>query len=71
MIGRHAEILTFGDFRFVPGDGLGRHGRPVAIPPRALAVLTALLASPGTVVLKQDLMDAAWFSELASHVRPS
>ena len=30
------------------------------LPPRALAVLTALLATPGTVVSKQQLMDAAW-----------
>ena len=60
MIGRNSEVLTFGDFRFVPGDGLWRHGRPVAIPPRALAVLTALLSTPGSVVLKQDLMNAAW-----------
>ena len=60
MIGRNSEIVTFGPFRFVPGDGLWRHGQPVALPPRALAVLTALLATPGTVVSKQNLMNAAW-----------
>ncbi len=60
MIGRNPEFVTFGPFRFVPGDGLWRHGQPVALPPRALAVLTALLTSAGTVVSKQDLMDAAW-----------
>ena len=30
------------------------------LPPRALAVLTSLLASPGAVVSKQELMDAVW-----------
>ena len=47
-------------FRFVPGDGLWRDGRPVALPPRAVGVLTALLSSPGAVVSKQTLMDAVW-----------
>ena len=60
MIGRNSEFVTFGPFRFVPGDGLWRHGQPVALPPRALAVLTALLATPGSVVSKQNLMNAAW-----------
>jgi hypothetical protein len=32
----------------------------VPLPPRALAILTALLASPGTVVSKRELMDAVW-----------
>ena len=54
------QAVTFGDFRFVPGDGLWRAGHPVALPPRALSVLTALLSSAGTVVTKQALMDAAW-----------
>jgi DNA-binding winged helix-turn-helix (wHTH) protein len=57
MIGRNCE---FGPFRFVPGDGLWRNGEAVALPPRALAVLTALLSNSGTVVSKQQLMDAAW-----------
>ena len=60
MSGRTSEIVTFGPFRFVPGDGLWRHGQPVSLPPRALAVLAALLASPGTVVSKAELLDAAW-----------
>ena len=42
------------------GDGLWRHGEPVALPPRAVAVLSALLSKPGVVVSRQDLMDAAW-----------
>lgn len=49
-----------GPFRFVSGDGLWRDGQPVPLPPRAVGVLTALLATPGTVVSKQALMDAVW-----------
>ena len=60
MIGRNSEVLRFGAFRFTPGDGLWKYGQPVALPPRAIGVLTALLASPGTVVSKQRLMDAVW-----------
>ena len=60
MIGRNSEITRFGPFRFVAGDGLWRHGEPVALPPRAMAVLTALLNKPGVVVSKQELMEAGW-----------
>jgi DNA-binding winged helix-turn-helix (wHTH) protein len=60
MIGRNSQVHRFGPFRFVAGDGLWRHGDAVALPPRAMAVLTALLNTPGRVVLKQELMDAAW-----------
>jgi serine/threonine-protein kinase len=49
-----------GAFLFVPGDGLRRDGRPIALPPRAIGVLTTLLATPGVVVSKQMLMDAVW-----------
>jgi DNA-binding winged helix-turn-helix (wHTH) protein len=60
MIGRSSQVSTFGEFRFVPGDGLWRAGTPVTLPPRALGVLTALLTKPGVVVSKQELMDAVW-----------
>ena len=60
MTGRNSEIHRFGPFRFVAGDGLWRHGEPVALPPRALTVLTALLDKPGVVVSKEELMNAAW-----------
>lgn len=60
MIGRNSEVLRFGPFRFVPGDGLWKDDQPVALPPRALGVLTALLASPGAVVSKRQMMDAVW-----------
>jgi eukaryotic-like serine/threonine-protein kinase len=60
MTGRNTETVRFGPFRFIPDDGLWRDGRPIALPPRALSVLTALLASPGAVVSKQALMQAVW-----------
>ena len=60
MSGRNPESVFFGPFRFVPADGLWRDGRAVPLPPRALGVLTALIATPGEVVSKQQLMDAVW-----------
>ncbi len=60
MSGTIPEAVIFGPFRFIPGDGLWRDGQAVALPPRALGVLTTLLATPGTVVSKQALMDAVW-----------
>jgi serine/threonine-protein kinase len=60
MSGRNPESVFFGPFRFVPGDGLWRDARAVPLPPRALGVLTALIAAPGEVVSKQQLMDAVW-----------
>jgi hypothetical protein len=70
MIGRNSEIVTFDPFRFVPGDGLWRHGQPVALPSRALAVRVRPGGSHGHA--RADLRIVLdWFSELASHVRPS
>src|SRR6478735_6300354 len=76
MTGRSPESITFGpgpsesatsaaleskaQFCFIPGDGLWRNGHAVPLPPRAIGVLTALLATPGVVVPKQSLMDAVW-----------
>ena len=60
MTGRNPEAVDFGPFRFVPGDGLWRTGSPVPLPPRAMGVLATLVARPGSVVSKQELMDAVW-----------
>ena len=60
MTGRSPESIDFGQFRFIPGDGLWRDGRPIPLPPRAIGVLTTLLESPGAVVSKKTLMDAVW-----------
>lgn len=52
--------VYFAGFRFEPGNGLFAHEAEVPLPPRALAVLAALIAQPGVVVSKQALLDAAW-----------
>jgi serine/threonine-protein kinase len=57
---RNAEALHFGAFRFERSNGLWRGDREVALPPRALGVLAALLDKAGAVVTKQELMDAVW-----------
>lgn len=60
MTGRNPESVEFGPFRFIVGDGLWRGADQVALPPRALGVLTRLLANPAAVVSKQELLDAVW-----------
>ena len=45
---------------FTPANGLWRGAVEVPLPPRAVAVLAALLARPGQLVSKADLLDAAW-----------
>lgn len=53
--------LTFGPFVFDAQKGtLAREGRPVAISGRGFQLLKALLAAPGELVTKADLMQAAW-----------
>lgn len=52
--------VRFGPFRFEPGNGLWRDEVEVALPPRALGLLTALVEQPGVVVSKRELMDAVW-----------
>ncbi|HET9448101.1 MAG TPA: AAA family ATPase, partial [Steroidobacteraceae bacterium] len=39
---------------------LTRAGRPVALPPKAFAVLCALARQPGKLTRKEDLLDAVW-----------
>ena len=60
MNGRKAEFVAFGAYRFSSSEGLWRDDVPVPMPPRGIALLTALLARPGTVVSKQELLDAVW-----------
>jgi DNA-binding winged helix-turn-helix (wHTH) protein/tetratricopeptide (TPR) repeat protein len=51
----------FGDFQIDEGNArLTRDGRPVELPPKAFAVLCALVRKPGQLVLKDDLLDAVW-----------
>lgn len=56
----HRAVL-FGDFRFdVAERVLTRNGAELHLPPRALALLEYLVARPGRIVSKQELMDVVW-----------
>lgn len=56
-----ARVLEFGSFRFDGVQGvLWRAGEPVRVAPKALDLLAALLASPGEVMAKADLLRRAW-----------
>jgi DNA-binding winged helix-turn-helix (wHTH) protein len=60
MTHERPPAVVFGPYRFEPGNGLWRDGQEVALPPRALGILDALIARPGEVVAKQRLIDAVW-----------
>jgi DNA-binding winged helix-turn-helix (wHTH) protein len=60
MIERTSETLEFGRFSFSTGNGLWRGAVEVPLPPRAVAVLGALVARPGQLVSKAELLDAGW-----------
>ena len=55
-----AAVIAFGPFSFEPRNGLWRDDAEVPLPPRALGLLEALTAQPGTVVSKTSLIDAVW-----------
>lgn len=53
--------VRFPPFRFDPVAGrLWRGDEPVALRPKTFAVLNHLLARPGELVTKDDLLEAAW-----------
>jgi pimeloyl-ACP methyl ester carboxylesterase/DNA-binding winged helix-turn-helix (wHTH) protein len=55
------RILSFGDFRLDPGSGhLYRHDEPVALAPKAFALLQCLANQAGRLVSKPDLLAAVW-----------
>jgi serine/threonine-protein kinase len=60
MVERTSKTSVFGPFSFSMVNGLWRGTVEVPLPPRALAVLGALIACPGTLVSKADLLDAGW-----------
>ena len=56
-----ASAVTFGPFAFDARNGiLSRGGTEIPLPPRVIGVLALLLARPGEVVPRQDLMDRVW-----------
>jgi len=53
--------IRFGPFAFDPHARLlWRDGVEVALPPRVLGVLEALLERPGEIVTRQELLDQVW-----------
>ena len=55
------RILTFGDFRLDPVSGhLYRRREPVALAPKAFALLQCLAGQAGRLVSKQELLTAVW-----------
>ena len=53
--------IRFGPFAFDPHARLlWRDGVEVALPPRVLGVLEALLERPGEIVPRQELLDRVW-----------
>ena len=56
-----ASPAAFGPFALDPRSGsLLRDGAPVPVGHRGLRLLAALLARPGEVLTKAELLDAAW-----------
>lgn len=51
----------FGELRFDPGAWmLSREGQPVALSPKASAVLHCLLERAGRLVAKDEILDRVW-----------
>ena len=56
-----AQVLTFAEFRLDPERGqLLRGATPVALTPKAFALLEYLATRAGRLVSKQELLDAIW-----------
>src|SRR5689334_10364917 len=61
MPGTDPLQLRFDPFELDESDArLTRNGRPVALPPKAFAVLCTLARQPGQLVTKDALLDAVW-----------
>ena len=59
--------ITFDTFALDEADArLVRSGRPVAVPPKAFAVLCALARQPGLLMTKNALLDAVWGHQFVS-----
>lgn len=63
------NAYEFGDFRFEPDEArLSRAGNTVNLEPKAIAVLGEMVARPGHLHARDDLLDAVWGHR---HVTPS
>ncbi|MGA2812451.1 MAG: winged helix-turn-helix domain-containing protein [Candidatus Acidiferrum sp.] len=69
------DLYRFDEFELAPPKrAFARNGTPVVISPKAFEVLTYLVANPGRVVTKEELLSAVWpnsfveESNLAQHI---
>jgi TolB-like protein/DNA-binding winged helix-turn-helix (wHTH) protein/Flp pilus assembly protein TadD len=69
------DLYRFDEFALDPPKrAFARNGTPVAVSPKAFEVLTYLVANPGRVVTKEELLSAVWpdsfveESNLAQHI---
>lgn len=61
MIKQFSRVYEFGPFRLDATEGLLLcDGRPVALTPKALAILSVLVRKSGCLVEKSELMDTVW-----------
>lgn len=59
--------LRFDAFDLDEGESrLSQNGQPVALPPKAFAVLCALARQPGHLITKSELLDAVWGHQYVS-----
>ena len=56
----HGKGFRFGPYRLEVDRGLLHDGELLPVGQRALAILAVLVASPGRLVTKDELMDAVW-----------
>src|ERR1700745_1295922 len=58
------SVSLLGPLRLDPARGvLSRNGTPLAVGPRVVAILAALVERPGEVVTKDELLDRVWPDE--------
>jgi adenylate cyclase len=61
MLALRATVYEFGPYRLDPlGRSLQRLSEVISLPPKAVEVLLELVKRRGSVVAKQDLMEAVW-----------
>ncbi len=58
---RSSEVFAFGGFELETGERRLTHaGRPIALAPKALDLLIALVRNSGRLVTKRELLDVVW-----------
>ncbi len=55
-----AQVFEFHGFRFDPAASLAHGSRLIDLPPKALEILSVLVANAAKVVLKDDLLNLVW-----------